>query len=117
MLMPSLHYHGFWYGKFILVKSCIDNLRHLRTSGPPHCCTMGYPLNMGPGPQGSHSASPEPQHAWDSFWSASHVFESPKGGAGFGSKMVSASSMEIKAEMGTSEEGMLVNAPTQESKP
>jgi hypothetical protein len=117
MLMSSLHSRGFWYGEFVLVKSCIDVLHHLRMSGPLHCCAMGSPLNMGRGPRGSRSARPEPQRAWDSFWSASQVFESPKGGAGFGSEMVSASSMEIEAEKGVSEEGMLVNAPTQEPKP
>jgi hypothetical protein len=34
MLMLSLHSHGFWYGKFFLVKSCIDVLRHLQARGP-----------------------------------------------------------------------------------
>jgi hypothetical protein len=78
---------------------------------------MGSPPNMGRGPRGSRSARSEPQRAWDSFWSASHVLESPIGGAGFGSEMVSASSMEIEAEKGASEKGMLVNVPSQEPKP
>jgi hypothetical protein len=82
-----------------------------------HCCVMGSPLDMGLGPRGSRSARSEPQHAWDSFGSASHVFESPIGGGGFGSEMVSVSSMEIEAEKGVSEEGTLVNAPSQEPKP
>jgi hypothetical protein len=81
-----------------------------------HCCVMGSPPNMGQGPRGSRSARSEPQRAWDSFWSASHVLESPTGGAGFGSEMVSASSMEIEAEKGASEKGMLVNTPSHEKK-
>jgi hypothetical protein len=117
MLMSSLHFRGFCYGEFVLVKSYIDILRHLRMSEPLHCCTMGSPLNMGWGPQGSRSARSEPQRAWDSFGSASQVFESPIGGVGFGSEMVFASSTKIKAEKGVSEEGMLVNVPTQELKP
>jgi hypothetical protein len=78
---------------------------------------MGSPLDMGRGPRGSRSARCEPQRAWDSFGSASHIFESPIGGGGFGSEMVSASSTEIEAEKGVSEEGTLVNAPSQEPKP
>jgi len=117
MLMPILHSHGFWYGEFVLVKSCIDILHHLRTSRPLHCCAMGSPLNMGRGPWGSCSARSKIQHAWDSFGSASHVFEIPIGGGGFGSEMVSVSSMEIEAEKGVSEEGTLVNTPSHEPKP
>jgi hypothetical protein len=116
-LMSSLYSLEFRSGKFILVKFCVDVLRHLRTSGSLHCCVMGSPPNMGRGPWGSRSARSEPQRAWDSFWSASHVFEIPIGGASFGSEMVSASSMEIEAEKGVSEEGMLVNVPSQELKP
>jgi hypothetical protein len=46
----------------------------------------------------------------------SHVLESPIGGVGFGSEMVSASSSEIEAEKGASEKGMLVNTPSHEHK-
>jgi hypothetical protein len=60
MLIPILHFRGLWYGKFVLVKSFIDILRHLRMSDPPHCFAMGSPLNMGWGPRGSHSVSSEP---------------------------------------------------------
>jgi hypothetical protein len=77
----------------------------------------GIPFNRGRGLRSSRSARSEPQCAWDSFGSASHVFESPIGGAGFGSEMVSASSTEIEAEKGVSEEGMLVNMSSQEPKP
>jgi len=46
----------------------------------------------------------------------SHVLESPIGGVGFGSEMVSASSSEIEAEKGASGKGMLVNTPAHEKK-
>jgi hypothetical protein len=84
--------------KFILVKFCMGVLRHPRTSGLLHYCVMGSPLDMGQGPRGSCSARSEPQHAWDSFGSASCVLESPIGGGSFGLDIVSASSMEIEAE-------------------
>jgi hypothetical protein len=76
----------------------------------------GIPSKHGTGSRGSWSARSEPQRAWDSFWLASHVLESPTGGAGFGLEMVSASSTEIEAEKGASEKGMLVNAPSHEQK-
>jgi hypothetical protein len=107
--MPSLHSCEFWYGEFVLVKSCIDVPHPLRIPELSRCCIMGSPFNRGWGLRSSRSARPEPQRAWDSFGSSSHVFESPIGGAGFGSEMVSASSMEIEAEKGVSKEGMLVN--------
>jgi hypothetical protein len=116
-LMLSLYSLEFQSGKFILLKFCIDILRHLQTTESLHCCIMGYPPNMGWGPWGSRNAKSKPQRARDSFWSVSHVLEILIGGASFGSEMVSVSSTEVEAEKGASEKGILVNSPSQETKP
>jgi hypothetical protein len=115
-LMSSLYSLEFRSGEFILVKSHVDILHNLQMTQSLQCCVMGSSPNMGWGLRGSRSDRSEPQHAWDSFWSASHVLESPIGGAGFGSEMVSASLAEIEAKKGASEKGMLVNAPSHEKK-
>jgi hypothetical protein len=115
--MPSLHSLEFWYGEFVLVKSCIDVPRPLRMPELSRCCIMGSPFNRGWGLRSSRSARSEPQRAWDSFLLASHVLESPTRGAGLGMEMVSASPVKLGVKKDTSNRGMMGTVFPQEPKP
>jgi hypothetical protein len=115
--MPSLHSREFWYGEFVLVKSCIDVPHPLWTPELSRCFIMGSPFNRGRGLRSSRSARPEPQCAWDSFLLASHVLESPTRGAGLGMEMVSASPVKFGVENDTSNRGMIGTMLPQETKP